>query len=60
MFDLEEVLVPIDFSATSRAAFDRAVRMVSGTSPVVILHHVLDPALAEFAEAQGLGEQVDF
>lgn len=55
MFDLNTLLVPIDFSPTSRDAFDQSLQLVTGEKPMIILLHVLDPTLAEFAEAHGLG-----
>ena len=55
MFDLNSLLVPVDFSAISEVAVDRALGLVSGDDPIVILLHVLDPSLAEFANAHGLG-----
>ena len=55
MLELNELLVPTDFSETSREAFAQALTFASGDGPVVIVLHVIDPALAEFAESQGLG-----
>lgn len=53
--DFNTLLVPVDFSDNSRAAFTQAIGVVSGESPVVILLHVIDPALPEFAEQHGFG-----
>ena len=53
--DFNTLLVPIDFSASSRAAFAQAIGVVSGDNPLVILLHVIDPSLTEFAEALGFG-----
>ena len=47
MFELNEVLVPVDFSIASRETFARALAMVDGESPAVILLHVIDPVLVE-------------
>ncbi|MEP7216255.1 MAG: universal stress protein [Anaerolineaceae bacterium] len=55
MFELNEVLVPVDFSDASRSAFARALTLVSGEAPAIILQHVIDPSFAELAEAYGLG-----
>ncbi len=48
------LLVPIDFSPASEMAFDRALTM-SGDKSVLILLHVLDPKLVEFAASHGWG-----
>ena len=53
--DFNTLLVPVDFSDNSRAAFTQAIGVVSGDNPVVILLHVIDPSLPEFANALGLG-----
>ena len=53
--DFNTLLVPVDFSDNSRAALARAIGVVSGDNPVVILLHVIDPALPEFVAALGLG-----
>ncbi len=55
--DFNTLLVPVDFSENSKGAFAQAIGLVSGETPVVILLHVLDPSLPEFAEAHGLGSQ---
>ena len=53
--DFNTLLVPVDFSDNSKAAFAQAIGLVSGDNPVVILLHVLDPSLPEFAQEHGLG-----
>lgn len=53
MHDLEEILVPVDFSETSRSTFARALTMVSGERPVIVLQHVIDRAFASQVAAQG-------
>lgn len=53
--DFNTLLVPVDFSANSKAAFAQAIGIVSGDNPVVILLHVIDPSVPEFANALGLG-----
>lgn len=55
MVELNYLLVPIDFSPASRAAFDQAVQLASGENATVLLLHVLDSALADFAAAHELG-----
>ena len=57
MFELNTLLVPVDFSPTSRAAFDQALQFTTGEDPVIILLHVLDPTLAEFADAHGFSNK---
>ena len=53
--DFNTLLVPVDFSANSKAAFAQAIGLVSGDNPVIILLHVIDPSLPEFAEEHDLG-----
>lgn len=53
--DFNTLLVPVDFSDNSRRALEQAIGLVSGDNPVVILLHVIDPSLPEFAEVHGLG-----
>lgn len=55
--DFNTLLVPVDFSDNSQAAFAQAVGLVSGDNPVLILLHVIDTSLSEFAEAHGLGSR---
>jgi len=55
--DFNTLLVPVDFSDSSQAAFAQAIGLVSGENPVLILLHVLDPSLPEFAESHGLGSR---
>lgn len=57
MFDLNTLLVPVDFSPTSSAAFDQALQFATGEKPVIILLHVLDPKLADFIENHGFGSK---
>lgn len=49
MFELNTLLVPVDLSATSRGVFERAVQLVRGDDAALILMHVLDHSLADFA-----------
>ncbi len=55
--DLEfgTLLVPVDMSPTSEAAFRCALRLAAGESPVVIALHVIDESLIEFAAAHEFG-----
>ncbi len=53
----ESLLVPVDFSPVSEAAFNRALALAGGDRPVLILLHVLDPSLVEFAAAHGWGSK---
>lgn len=52
--ELNTLLVPIDFSPASLAAFEKAVGLASGEKPVLILLHVLDHSLVDFAESHAL------
>jgi nucleotide-binding universal stress UspA family protein len=53
------LLVPVDFSAPSLAAFEQALALAAGENPVVIALHVLDRSLAEFAAQHDLGAADD-
>ncbi len=55
MFELNEVLVPVDLSPASRTTFARAQTMVGGESPVIILLHVIDPSFVNAAVSAGMG-----
>ncbi|MGE0600860.1 MAG: universal stress protein [Dehalococcoidia bacterium] len=55
--ELNEVLVPVDFSEASRETFLRAQEMVNGESPAIILLHVIDPSLVEAVVSSGLGSE---
>lgn len=59
MIDFNTLLVPVDFSPASRAAYAHALELVTGEKPFIVLLHVLDPALADFADAHGLGSTKD-
>jgi universal stress protein A len=48
MFELNTLLVPVDFSPISQAVFDQAVELVRGDDAAIILLHAIDPSLAEF------------
>lgn len=49
--EFNTLLVPVDFSPASEAAFEFALRLATGEGAVVILLHVIDPTLVEFAAA---------
>lgn len=51
------LLVPVDFSPASKAVYEQALRLVSGENPFVILLHVVDASLADFAAAHDLGQR---
>lgn len=55
MLELNEVLVPTDFSPASRETFAQARAFVTGANPAVILVHVIDPVLVDAASAAGFG-----
>jgi len=54
MYEFNGLLVPVDFSAAARAAFDRALELASGEDAMIILLHVMDTSLIEFAAANQL------
>lgn len=53
--ELNTLLVPIDFSDTSRSAAEQAVSMAAGEDCAVILLHVIDRAMIEFAQQHNWG-----
>jgi len=55
MMEFDTVLVPVDFSEASEHAYARALELVTGSNPLVVLLHVLDPGLADFSETHGFG-----
>ena len=46
--ELNNLLVPMDFSETSLAAYEQALKLASGDDRVVILLHVIDSSLVDF------------
>jgi nucleotide-binding universal stress UspA family protein len=56
-FELNALLVPLDFSPFSEAVFDQAVQLLMGEKRLVFALHVVDPSLAEFAAVHGLGSR---
>lgn len=59
MFDLNTLLVPVDFSAPSREAVAQALRLAAGEDRAVILLHVIDRSQLNFAEQQALAGAVE-
>jgi nucleotide-binding universal stress UspA family protein len=55
--DFNTLLVPVDFSDNSKSAFAQAIGLVSGDNPVLIVLHVIDPSLLDFAEAHDMGSR---
>jgi nucleotide-binding universal stress UspA family protein len=53
------LLVPVDFSPASEAAFDQALTLARGDGAVLILLHVIDPALVNFATTHDWGTAED-
>jgi len=45
----DSLLVPVDFSEASEEAFEQALALVEGEGPVLILLHVIDHSLVQFA-----------
>ena len=58
-FEFNSMLVPVDFSPASAAALDRAMSLASGATPVLILLHVIDLSLVDFATDHGWGSKED-
>ncbi len=57
--DFNSLLVPVDFSPASNVAFRRAMNLASGENPNLILMHVIDPSLVNFAVDHGWGSMVE-
>jgi glycine betaine transporter len=53
----DSLLVPVDFSPVCESAFGRALTLARGKNPVLILLHVIDPSLVEFAATHGWGSK---
>jgi nucleotide-binding universal stress UspA family protein len=58
-FEFNTLLVPIDFSPASEAAFGRTMSLATGEKPVLILLHVIDPTLVDFAVEHGWGSEAE-
>jgi nucleotide-binding universal stress UspA family protein len=55
MFELNNLLVPVDFSPVSRGVYDQAQQLVRGDDAAILLLHAIDPTAIDFAEGLGLG-----
>jgi nucleotide-binding universal stress UspA family protein len=53
------LLVPTDFSAASETALTQAFSLAGGKKPVVILLHVIDPSLVNFAATHNFGSAAE-
>jgi glycine betaine transporter len=53
MLELNNLLVPLDFSPISEGVFKAALELVRGDDAALILLHAIDPALVDFAAALG-------
>jgi glycine betaine transporter len=51
MFELNTLLVPVDFSPVSHGVFDQAVELARGDDAAIILLHVVDPSLVDLIVA---------
>jgi nucleotide-binding universal stress UspA family protein len=51
MFELNTLLVPVDFSPVSQGVFDQAVELARGDDAAIIVLHVIDPSLADLVVA---------
>lgn len=51
------LLVPIDFSPAAHSAFERARQLAEEENGNIVLLHVLDPALVDFAVAHAWGSR---
>lgn len=51
MFELNTLLVPVDFSPISQAVFDQALELARGDEAAIIVLHVIDPSLADLVVA---------
>lgn len=49
MIELNQLLLPLDFSPVSEGVFQAGLELVRGDDPALILLHAVDPALVEFA-----------
>lgn len=59
MFELNEVLVPVDFSDASRTTLAQARSFLAGENAAIIILHVIDPCFADLAATNGLGSRED-
>lgn len=54
MYELNTLLVPIDFSPVSRGVFEQALKLARGDDAALILLHAVDPHLVDFAATLGI------
>jgi nucleotide-binding universal stress UspA family protein len=59
MIELNSLLVPVDFSETSKSAFAQALELATGENASIILLHVIDTAVSEMMAGAELGSQAD-
>jgi nucleotide-binding universal stress UspA family protein len=57
MFELNTLLVPVDFSSISQGVFEQALTLARGDDAAIILLHVIDPSLADFAASLGFASR---
>lgn len=57
--EFNTLLVPVDFSTSSRIAFEEALKLASGDEPTVIILYVVDTSFVEFASSHGMGTMAD-
>jgi glycine betaine transporter len=57
MFELNTLLVPVDFSPISRSVFEQALQLARGDDAAIILHHVIDPSMADLVGTLGLASR---
>ena len=57
--EFNTLLVPIDFSEPSEAAYRGALSLAAGEAPLVILLHVIDADLVEFAAQHELAPEAE-
>jgi len=55
MIELNNLLVPVDFSPVSRSVYEQAEQLVRGDDAAILLLHAIDPTAIDFAEGLGLG-----
>lgn len=53
--EFNSLLVPLDLSPLSEKVVLKALQIASGEKPVLILLHVIDPSLVQFAAAHDFG-----
>jgi nucleotide-binding universal stress UspA family protein len=53
------LLVPVDFSDASHDVFRRALTLVDGDEPLIIVLHVVDETMVDLLTANGFGQRDD-